>query len=72
MWGVDWIDLAHDRGRWRAFVNAVLNLGKMRGISLLAEHRLASQGLCPMEYVMYASAKYINISSINHKLMCTI
>jgi hypothetical protein len=24
--GVDWIDLAHDRGRWRAVVNAVMNL----------------------------------------------
>jgi hypothetical protein len=26
-WGnVDWIDLAQDRNRWRAFVNSVLNL----------------------------------------------
>jgi hypothetical protein len=24
--GMDWIDLAHDRGRWRAPVNAVMNL----------------------------------------------
>jgi hypothetical protein len=23
--GVDWIDLAHDRDRWRRFVNAVMN-----------------------------------------------
>ena len=24
--GKDWIDLAHDRNRWRALVNAVMNL----------------------------------------------
>jgi hypothetical protein len=24
--GVDWIDLAHDTDRWRAFVNSVMNL----------------------------------------------
>jgi hypothetical protein len=25
-WGVDWIDMAQDRDRWRALVNAVMNL----------------------------------------------
>jgi hypothetical protein len=25
--GVDWIDLAEDKDRWRAFVNTAINLG---------------------------------------------
>jgi hypothetical protein len=25
-WGMDWIDLALDRYRWRAIVNAVMNI----------------------------------------------
>jgi hypothetical protein len=25
-WGVDWIELAQDRDRWRALVNVIMNI----------------------------------------------
>jgi len=35
MWGMDWIDLAQDRDRWRELENAAMNFEfhKMREIS---------------------------------------
>jgi hypothetical protein len=45
--GVDWINVAHDGIKWRAFLDAVknrfeLHLHKIRGNSALGEELLAS------------------------------
>jgi hypothetical protein len=52
--GMGWIDVAHNKDKWQAPVNAVFRLWvrKMWGNSSLAESRLASQeGLCFMELI---------------------
>jgi hypothetical protein len=50
--GMDWIDVAQDKDRWRALVNAVMKIRvhKMRVLPRLAENRLASvEGFRSME-----------------------
>ena len=42
MGGMDWMDVAQDRDRWRAVVNAVM-FRIIRGILRLVENLLASQ-----------------------------
>jgi hypothetical protein len=46
-WGVEWIHLAQDRERWRAVVNAVMNLRVLAPRSDLLQHgrRLSSDFL---------------------------
>jgi hypothetical protein len=68
--GLDWIELAQTRDRWRALVNAVMKLWvyKMRRISWLAENRLASQeGLCCMEWVSKYVSKFLHTTSITDR-----
>ena len=47
----DGVDLAQDWYKWRALVNAVINLAfyKMRRIFLLTELVIFKQGLCSTE-----------------------
>ena len=64
MWdgGVDCIDLAQNRDRWRAVVNAVMSLRVhgIQGVSWLAEGLLASQKrLCSMDLLIRIKARRI-------------
>jgi hypothetical protein len=55
-----WIDVAQDKDRWQALVNAVMNfwVHKMRGISRLAESLLASEEGLSMELVCNRSTDF--------------
>ena len=68
--GMDWIQLAQERDRWRALLNAVMSFGfhKMRGISLLSENRLAFQGLRSIEYVPLG----LNTASFHRRLLNSV
>jgi hypothetical protein len=53
-WGINWIDLAQDRDRWRTLVNAVMKLRVPENAVIfgLAEDLLAFQeGLCLVELI---------------------
>ena len=52
--GLNWSDLAQNRDRWHALINAVIKLGvpQIRVVSRLAEDKLASlKRFCSMELV---------------------
>ena len=56
MGNTDWINLVHNRERWKFLMNAVMNLRVPQNARnfLIAEDMLASQeGLCSMELVSY-------------------
>jgi hypothetical protein len=50
VWGIESVEVAEDRNRWGALVNAVMKLWVPQNAGNLAANRLASQeGLCSME-----------------------
>lgn len=52
MGAVDWVDLAEDRGRRRALMNALPGFHKVRKVSFLPEDMLALQeGFCSVNSV---------------------
>jgi hypothetical protein len=73
---MNWIDLAQYREKWRALVNAVMNLcvpKKTRGISWLAENFLASQErLLSFELVIWSVSYKIVIHLLCFKVLNSI
>ena len=68
--GMDWIDMAQNRDRWRALVNAVMKLrAPLNAGNFLTGNRLASQeGLCCMELMILTLIVY----SYCHNFYCNV
>ena len=60
---MDWVDLAEDRGRRRALMNALPGFRKVRKVSFLAEDMLALQeGFCSVESVSHSVSHSVSQS----------